>query len=124
MEEIRRQDLLDLASRAWGRIRKIYLHWTAGGYDQLFPDYHLLVRGNGSLVTSTRDWTETLPHTWNRNTGSLGIALCCAKDAVLYADGTFDLGDHPPLRACQKSDFRLLAMNRIRPAAKPYRADV
>lgn len=96
MEEIKRQEVLELAHRARGHIRKIYLHWTAGRYDQLFPGYHLLIRGDGSLVTSTRDWTRTLPHTWNRNTGALGIALCCARDAVLYADGTFDLGDYPP----------------------------
>ncbi|MEE1597231.1 hypothetical protein VOI45_00230, partial [Acidaminococcus fermentans] len=66
MEAIKRQEVLELARRARGRIRKIYLHWTAGTYDQLFPDYHLLVRGDGSLVTSTRDWTRILPHTWNR----------------------------------------------------------
>ncbi|MEE1597776.1 hypothetical protein VOI45_03095, partial [Acidaminococcus fermentans] len=66
MEAIKRQEVLELARRARGHIRKIYLHWTAGTYDQLFPDYHLLVRGDGSLVTSTRDWTRILPHTWNR----------------------------------------------------------
>ncbi|WP_303063633.1 peptidoglycan recognition protein family protein [Acidaminococcus massiliensis] len=109
MEEIKRQDVLELARRARGRIQKIYLHWTAGRYDQLFPEYHLLIRGDGSLVTSTRDWTRALPHTWNRNTGALGIALCCAKDAVLYGDGTFDLGDYPPTSLQVESTSILLA---------------
>ena len=109
MEAIKRQEVLELARRARGHIRKIYLHWTAGTYDQLFPDYHLLVRGDGSLVTSTRDWTRILPHTWNRNTGALGIALCCAKDAMLYADGTFDLGDYPPTPLQVESTSILLA---------------
>lgn len=96
MQEINKQELLEMAHRARGRIDTIYLHWTAGRYHQLFSDYHLLIKGNGALVASTPDFTDVLAHTWNRNTGSLGIALCCAKDAVMYADGTFDLGDYPP----------------------------
>ena len=45
MEAIKRQEVLELAHMARGRIQKIYLHWTAGRYDQLFPDYHLLIMG-------------------------------------------------------------------------------
>jgi hypothetical protein len=60
-------------------------------------------------MASTPDFTDVLAHTWNRNTGSLGIALCCAKDAVLYADGTFDLGDHPPTPLQVESCAMLLA---------------
>ena len=109
MQEINRQELLEMAHRARGRIHHIYLHWTAGRYHQLFSEYHLLIRGNGTLVASTPDFTDVLAHTWNRNTGSLGIALCCGKDAVMYADGTFDLGDYPPTPLQVESCAILLA---------------
>lgn len=97
MQEINKQELLEMAHRARGQIDHIYLHWTAGRYHQLFSDYHLLIKGNGALVASTPDFTDVLAHTWNRNTGSLGIALCCAKDAVMYADGTLIWGTIPRL---------------------------
>lgn len=96
MIHLTRAEFADMALRARGDIDHIYVHWTAGDYRQLFPEYHLLIRGSGQIYASTDDWTEVLSHTWHRNTGALGIALCCARDAVLYADGTFDLGDYPP----------------------------
>lgn len=96
MIHLTRAEFEDMALRARGDIDHIYVHWTAGDYRQLFPEYHLLIRGSGQIYASTDDWTTLLSHTWHRNTGALGIALCCARDAVLYADGTFDLGDYPP----------------------------
>jgi hypothetical protein len=60
MQEINKQELLEMAQRARGQIDHIYLHWTAGRYHQLFSDYHLLIKGNGALVASTPDFTDVL----------------------------------------------------------------
>jgi hypothetical protein len=77
-------------ARGVGREPKIYLHWTAGRYDTCFPDYHINITGDGDVYVSTEDLSEILSHTWKRNTGSVGITLCCA-----YGADTNSLGDYP-----------------------------
>ena len=69
---------------------KVYLHWTAGKYDQTFNDYHLCVTGDGDII-ETRELTDTPRATYMRNTGSIAIALCCCYNAT-----PDDLGDYPP----------------------------
>lgn len=99
LEDIR---MMAEASRAqlWEDARnmerdvKIYLHWTAGRYDQCFDDYHLNITGDGTIYASTDDLSETLAHTWHRNTGSVGVTLCCC-----YGADTADLGNYPPTAA-------------------------
>lgn len=87
-----KQSLYDQAEEM-GRDPKIYLHWTAGRYGQKYDDYHINIDQNGSIYVSTDDFSETLNHTWRRNTGSIGVALCCA-----YGAGSQDLGDYPPTK--------------------------
>lgn len=74
-----------------GREPKIYLHWTAGHYFQKFADYHINITADGAIWLMTEDLSEVLAHTWKRNTGSIGVTLCCAAGAT-----TNDLGDEPP----------------------------
>lgn len=82
------------AAQALSRDPKVYLHWTAGHYDQCFDDYHINITGDGTIYVSTDDLSEIKSHTWRRNTGSVGITLCCA-----YRGGTDDLGSEPPTNA-------------------------
>lgn len=93
MAEAARAQLWDDA-RSMQRDVKIYLHWTAGRYDQCFNDYHLNITDDGAIYASTDDLSETLAHTWHRNTGSVGVTLCCC-----YGADTADLGDYPPTAA-------------------------
>ncbi len=39
------------------------------------------------MYLTCKTFTEVKEHTWNRNTGSIGIALCCASEAQAAADG-------------------------------------
>ena len=78
-------------------IKKIYLHWTAGRYDQLFNDYHICVDGGGG-VHFMGDFNEKKAHTWQRNTDAIGIALCCAYGASIY-EGEVCWGAYPPTDA-------------------------
>lgn len=87
-----RNDLFAQA-KEMGRDPKIYLHWTAGKYETDFPEYHICITGAGKLVLMA-NLTETLAHTWKRNSGSVGIALDCA-----YGATSDDLGDYPPTAA-------------------------
>lgn len=77
-------------AKAYSRDPKIYLHWTAGGYRQTFSDYHINITGDGDIY-SIGNLAMTLNHTWKRNSGSIGIALCCASGA-----GSRSLGNYPP----------------------------
>ena len=70
-----------MAKQAKGRITTIYLHWTAGHYGQVFDDYHLCIDKDGTVYATGDDFCERKSHTWQRNTGTIGIALCCGHDA-------------------------------------------
>lgn len=78
-------------ARQMEREPKIYLHWTAGRYNTDFDDYHVCIHGDGSIYVTTKDLSETLAHTWRRNSGSIGVTLDCAFGAT-----TNDLGDYAP----------------------------
>ena len=98
MRKVTLNELKQMAMNAreaiWGKARtepKIYLHWTAGKYESCFSDYHINITGDGDIYVSTEDLSETLNHTWRRNSGSIGIALCCA-----YGAGSNSLGSYPP----------------------------
>ena len=78
-------------ARSLGRDVKIYLHWSAGKYDQIFSDYHINITGDGGIYATTNDFSEVLAHTWKRNSGSIGISLCCA-----YGADTRSLGNYAP----------------------------
>lgn len=84
-----RNELFEQA-RQMGRDPKIYLHWTAGRYEADFDDYHVCIHGNGKIMLMA-DLTETLAHTWRRNSGAIGVALDCAYNAT-----SDDLGDYAP----------------------------
>lgn len=80
-------------AKAYGREPKIYLHWSAGHYFQKFDDYHVNITADGKLY-ATCALDEVLSHTWRRNSGSVGISLCCCAFAT-----SEDLGDEPPTAA-------------------------
>ncbi|MDU3215562.1 MAG: N-acetylmuramoyl-L-alanine amidase [Negativicoccus succinicivorans] len=83
-------------------INKITLHWTATAYDEVdFSEYHITISGSGRVFV-TRQFNERGAHTWQRNTGNLGIALaCCGGTApCIWADGTVaGWGSYPPTNA-------------------------
>lgn len=91
MQEITLNELNEYCARAVGQIDHIYCHWTAGRYDQKFNDYHICIDGDGKIWIDG-ELTDHKSHTYMRNTGAVGIALCCAFDAV----SVDDLGTYPP----------------------------
>jgi hypothetical protein len=64
--------------RAMPARRKVYLHWSATGYDWAQPGhYHSIINGNG-VVQRMHDYNIDLTaHTYRRNTNSIGIACAC-----------------------------------------------
>ena len=84
-----------------GHIDRIYLHWTAGHYFHVYDEYHLCIDRYGNIFAppdGTGDDALTIrrEHTWHRNTGSVGIALCCAYGAIASSGTELDFGPEPP----------------------------
>ena len=82
-KRIKHKEVRALAKNAKGRIKHIYLHWTAGRYGQAFDDYHLNIDERGEIYQTCNSLTDLKAHTWKRNTAAVGITLCCAYGAVL-----------------------------------------
>lgn len=90
MAEDAREDIWK-AAQEYDREPKIYLHWSAGHYQQKFTDYHVNITGDGKIYVSTDNLADVLAHTYHRNSGAVGVALCCCAGAT-----TNDLGEEPP----------------------------
>lgn len=84
-----REDIWE-AAKEYGREPKVYMHWTAGHYETFFDDYHVSIDDAGRIYLNG-NLSDILAHTYHRNSGSVGISLCCCAGAT-----TGDLGDEPP----------------------------
>ncbi len=100
--KISHQELLALALEARGSVKRIYLHWTAGRYNQFFDDYHLNVDGDGQVYRTCGSLSERKSHTWRRNGGAVGVTLCCALGAS-YCGARPAFGSAPPTPAQLRS---------------------
>ena len=86
-----RENLWAAARSAGLKNPLVILHWSAGWWETLFDDYHIQVKGDGTMWMVTDDLSEVLAHTWHLNRGTVGVSLCCCAYAT-----TEDLGDAPP----------------------------
>lgn len=77
-----------------GREPKIYLHWTAGHYDQTSDHYHVNITGGGEIYL-TAPLDEAGQGTWKRNTGAVNLTMCGCWDATTNNG----LGSEPPTAA-------------------------
>ncbi|WP_412549720.1 N-acetylmuramoyl-L-alanine amidase [Sinorhizobium meliloti] len=75
------------------RMKRIHIHWTAGGYDASELDrehYHVLwegdgkpVRGKPSIKDNAHPVTRAYaPHTLNANSGAIGVSMCAMRGAI------------------------------------------
>lgn len=99
LREIEFSNLSRYNEEARGYIHHIYLHWTAGRYGQKFGSYHLNIDHDGTIYSDMDDFMERKSHTWRRNSGAVGIALCCAYGAEVDRYGNVNIGDYPPTEA-------------------------
>lgn len=94
--EIDYKSLAEVAKPCRGKINRIYLHWTAGHYGDVYDDYHLNIGPDGELYLTCTEFTELKAHTWRRNSGSIGIAMCCAYGASAIRGSETNFGNEPP----------------------------
>jgi len=91
MRNITFSEIKTMAQAAKGKINRIFLHWSAGHYSQPFSDYHVNIDYNGEAFTSVDNLATVLHHTWQQNTGAVGVSLMCCYKATPK-----DLGPEPP----------------------------
>jgi hypothetical protein len=60
--------------------KKMYLHWTAGGYSHRGGPYHSTIQGDGSVYRHAAYNTRT-GHTEGRNTNSVGLSVAAMAGA-------------------------------------------
>jgi hypothetical protein len=78
-----------------GDLRSISLHWTAHGYDDVFPAYHFCITRPGDVIVHhTHDLRRNMrdvrldpalpyaAHTAGRNAWSIGIAIAAMEGAT------------------------------------------
>lgn len=93
MRQLTKDELMSMATNAQGMIDNIYLHWSAGHYDQSHTDsYHICIDNDGNMFTDVDDFTEHRNHTYMRNSRAIGIAINGCFDAT----GPTNLGSEPP----------------------------
>ena len=75
------------------RMKRVIVHWTAGGYSANEIDrkaYHVLVQGDGTLIRGTHSIADNVStadgmyaaHTLNCNTASIGVSACAMVHCV------------------------------------------
>jgi len=62
-----------------GRDKKLYLHWTAGGYEGTAGGYHTVITGDGKVHRKI-DYNKTGEHTESRNQNSVGLAVAAMRE--------------------------------------------
>ena len=57
-QTVTNRELAALAMQAKGRISRLYLHWTAGHYEDVYDDYHLNIGPGGEMYLTCKTFTE------------------------------------------------------------------
>ena len=84
---------MSMATSARGYIDHIYLHWSAGHYNQSHTDkYHICIDKDGKMYTDVDYLTEHRDHTYMRNSRAIGITLNGCFDAI----NPTNMGTEPP----------------------------
>ena len=99
--KINHDELRVVAAEAKGSIKHLFLHWTGCQYGQVFDAYHINIDEHGEIYLTCRTLHDRKEHTWNRNTGAVGITLCCAYKADLSSHGVPDYKGLCPPTALQ-----------------------
>lgn len=83
-------------SRPGNKPVKGFWHWSAGHWNQAFPDYTYIVMGrpDGEVIQNYSSLDIPMYATWHENMGSIDIAAMCAAGAVLGGS----MGKEPPTK--------------------------
>ena len=89
-----------------GTGKKLYLHWTAGGYDSTSGGYHAIVRGDGSILPKL-NYNKSGEHTEGRNSNSVGLAVAAMREVPKGSGKYTDWPKKVQLEALAKESARI-----------------
>lgn len=73
--------------------RKIFLHWSAGGYNDAANAYHSIVLGDGTVVRHTPYDKDKYSHTGGGNDNSVGLSIAAMAGATENNFGSYPVKD-------------------------------
>ena len=73
--------------------RKIFLHWSAGGYNDAASAYHSIVLGDGTVVRHTPYDQDKYSHTGGGNDNSVGLSIAAMAGATENNFGSYPVKD-------------------------------
>ncbi len=73
--------------------RKIFLHWSAGGYNDAASAYHSIVLGDGEVVRHTPYDQDKYSHTGGGNDNSVGLSVAAMAGATENNFGSYPVKD-------------------------------
>lgn len=102
------ETIKESAINARGYIDKIFLHWSAGHYGQVYGDYHITIDYDGNIYfpDNCDDLTVRREHTWQRNSRSIGICVAGCFDACANSGYNLTMGSEP----VTKSQIEVMAL--------------
>jgi len=71
----------NLAGLDAGKPKKVYMHWTAGGYNSIVGPYHTIFTGDGTMHRRV-PYDQHSDHTYRRNTNSVGLSVAAMAGAA------------------------------------------
>ena len=84
---INEQELREMSLKAYGCVKRIYLHWSGGHYGANEDAYHLCIDKDGQVYANCRELTEKKAHTWLRNSNTMAISLLCGYAGDCWPPG-------------------------------------
>jgi len=80
------------------RSRKIFLHWTASGYNSDYGAYHTIFQGDGTPIRKGDYGVDRGGHTGGANSNSVGLSI-----AAMHKATPNNFGKYPPTQAQLKA---------------------
>jgi hypothetical protein len=77
---VRQMEAQKNAGMSVGNGNRMYLHWSAGGYNSIVGPYHTVFTGDGTMHRRY-DYNKVTGHTESRNSGSISLSVMAMAGA-------------------------------------------
>ena len=78
---IQQMEAQENAGMSAGNGNRMYLHWSAGGYNSIVGPYHTVFTGDGTMHRQY-DYNKVTGHTESRNSGSISLSVMAMAGAA------------------------------------------
>ena len=104
------QEVKECIKQVNSKVENVFLHWTAGRYNQVYFDYHISIDEFGRVYLPSEDLLQYRVHTYMRNSNSVAIAINGCFDACANNGYNCTFGSEGPTSAQIETMALLVAM--------------